>query len=59
MKAQDAEGRRFEGLLSERGLKFTYERKHIFEEVLHMKHHFDADSLYERFKHKGLRISTL
>src|SRR5437868_12427828 len=47
----------FETLLAERGLKFTYERKHIFEEVSRLKHHFDADSLYERFKHKGLRIS--
>lgn len=47
----------FEILLQERGLKLTYERKHIFEEVNGLKHHFDADSLYERFKQKGLRIS--
>ena len=47
----------FQGLLLERGLKYTYERKHIFEEVRHLKHHFDADSLYERFKKKGLRIA--
>ncbi len=48
---------RFEHLLKDRGLKFTYERKTIFEEVCHLKNHFDADSLYERFKNKGLRIS--
>ena len=47
----------FETLLLERGLKYTYERKHIYEEVRHLKHHFDADSLYERFKKKGLRIA--
>ncbi len=49
--------RRFETLLKNRDLKFTYERKTIFEEVCHLKSHFDADSLYERFKKKGLRIS--
>ena len=48
---------KFETLLEERGLKYTFERRHIFEEVHHLKHHFDADSLYERFKQKGLRIS--
>ena len=47
----------FESLLSARGLKFTFERRHIYEEVAGLKHHFDADSLYERFKSKGLRIS--
>lgn len=57
MKSQESENRRFEALLTEQGLKFTYERRHIFEEVTGLKHHFDADSLYERFKRKGLRIS--
>ena len=47
----------FANLLKDRGLKFTYERKTIFEEVCHLKSHFDADSLYARFKSKGLRIS--
>ena len=32
-------------------------RKKIYEEVSTLKHHFDADSLYERFKKKGLRIA--
>ncbi len=49
--------KRFEGLLEERGLKVTFERKQIFEEVARLREHFDADSLYERFKSKGLRIS--
>ncbi len=48
---------KFKVLLEEKGLKYTYERKFIFEEVLHVKEHFDADRLYERFKKKGLRIS--
>lgn len=47
----------FQELLKERGLKYTFERKLIYEEVAHLKEHFDADSLYDRFKKKGLRIS--
>ena len=47
----------FQELLKERGLKYTFERKLIYEEISHLKEHFDADSLYERFKKKGLRIS--
>ena len=50
-------GERFQKLLEERGLKYTFERKQIFEEVAQLREHFDADSLYERFKNKGLRIS--
>jgi Fur family ferric uptake transcriptional regulator len=48
---------RFQNLLKEKGLKYTFERKYICEEVLKLKDHFDADSLYERFKRKGLQIS--
>lgn len=47
----------FEKLLKERNLKFTYERKNIYEEVRQLPEHFDADSLYERLKGKGLRIA--
>ena len=47
----------FQSLLENKGLKYTYERKCIFEEVEKIKEHFDADSLYERFKSKGMRIS--
>ncbi len=56
MTIHDQSGQ-FQLLLQERGLKYTYERKTIFDEVAHLKEHFDADSLYERFKKKGLRIS--
>lgn len=48
---------RFRELLEKKGLKYTYERKEIFEEVSHLKEHFDADSLYSRFKEKDSRIS--
>lgn len=44
-------------VLEEKNLKYTYERKTIFEEVSSLDEHFDADSLYERFKRKGFRIS--
>lgn len=48
---------RFRGLLERKGLKYTYERKSIFEEVARFREHFDADSLYGRFKKRGSRIS--
>lgn len=47
----------FQDLLEKRGLKLTHERKLIFDEVTHLREHFDADSLYDRFKKKGLRVS--
>lgn len=47
----------FESLLEAKGLKYTFERQQIFDEVSRLKEHFDADSLYDRFKKKGLRIS--
>jgi len=50
-------GEAFERLLQDKGLKLTYERRYIFNEVAKLQEHFDADSLYERFKKKGLRIS--
>jgi len=52
-----ADQRDFQKLLADKGLKYTYERKCIYEEVSHLKEHFDADSLYDRFKKKGMRIS--
>ena len=48
---------KFQGLLEWKGLKFTSERKFIYDEVARLDEHFDADSLYERFKKKGLPIS--
>lgn len=47
----------FKTLLEEKSLKYTYERKQIYHEVARLTQHFDADSLYERFKKKGRRIS--
>src|SRR3989338_7972831 len=47
----------FEALLQEKGLKLTFERRCIYKEVTHVNKHFDADSLYARFKQKGMRIS--
>lgn len=49
--------KRFKDLLNDQKLKYTFERKTIFNEVAKINSHFDADSLYERFKKKGLRIS--
>ena len=48
---------RFRELLEKRNLKYTHERKTIFDEIAHLKEHFDADSLHSRFKEKGSRIS--
>lgn len=47
----------FQELLEKKGHKMTYERRHIYDEVMSLKDHFDADSLYERFKKKGMRIA--
>jgi Fur family transcriptional regulator, ferric uptake regulator len=47
----------FQELLEEKGLKYTYERKCIYEEVMNLRDHFDADRLHECFKKKGMRIS--
>ena len=47
----------FQRLLADRGLKYTHERKLIFGEVSGIKEHFNADSLYGRFKKKGFRVS--
>lgn len=48
---------KFQVLLEKKGLKYTRERQHIYEEVSHLKQHFDADSLYGRFKRRRLRVS--
>lgn len=57
MKAFERQREQFEKVLEDQGLKCTFERETIFEEVSRVKDHFDADSLYERFKKRGLRIS--
>ncbi len=57
MQKQKDKMSKFEELLEKRGLKLTYERKRIFEEVERLGKHFDADSLYERFKKRGERMA--
>lgn len=57
MQKQKDRIRDFEDLLEKKGLKFTHERKRIYEEVERLNAHFDADSLYERFKKRGERMA--
>ena len=57
MPTQKPGQERFTSLLKERGLKWTFERKRILEEISHLKGHFDADSLYDRFRSRGVRVS--
>ena len=47
----------FKGLLNQKGLKYTHERECIYEEIQQIDKHFNADSLYERFKNRGERIA--
>ncbi len=54
---QQTEQQKFIDPLARKKLKFTYERRHIFEEVEKLNDHFDADSLYELLKGKGYRIA--
>jgi Fur family transcriptional regulator, ferric uptake regulator len=51
------EQEKFVNLLTQKKLKFTYERRHIFEAIEKLNDHFDADSLYDRLKKKGYRIA--
>lgn len=53
----DEYAKKFKALLGSRGLKYTFERKTILEEISRLSTHFDADSLYERFKKRGLKIA--
>lgn len=46
----------FKKLLQEKGLKYTHERECIYDEVQKTGDHFDADSLYERFRKRGDRV---
>ena len=47
----------FKRLLEHKGLKYTYERECIYDEVQRIDKHFDADSLYDRFKKRGDRVA--
>ena len=53
----NSEQEKFMNLLAQKKLKFTYERRHIFEAIEKLNDHFDADSLYDRLKKKGYRIA--
>jgi Fur family ferric uptake transcriptional regulator len=55
MKVEEID--RFGELLEAKGLKYTLERKKLLEEVMQTRKHFDADSLYEHMRKKGVRIS--
>ena len=46
----------FKGLLNDKGLKYTHERECIYGEIQRIEKHFNADSLYERFKKRGSRV---
>lgn len=47
----------FKELLARKGLKYTHERECIYQEVERIEKHFNADSLYDRFKKRGERIA--
>jgi len=47
----------FRYLLENKGLKWTFERKIILQEILQLRKHFDADEFYSSLKDKGLRVS--
>ncbi len=47
----------FRTLLDRKGLKYTRERECIYDEVQRIEKHFNADSLYERFKKRGDRMA--
>jgi len=57
MSATKEAAKNFISLLEQKGLKYTFERQRIYEEVAKLNEHFDTDSLYERFKKSGIRIS--
>lgn len=48
---------RFNSFLKARGLTFTPERKVILEEIFSSHDHFDIESLHDRLKRGGARIS--
>ena len=47
----------FTRLLQARRLKLTTERRTLLDEVLQTRRHFDSDSLYEKLRCKGVRVS--
>lgn len=57
MRRTAEEQDRFRALLDRKGLKYTTERQLLLDQVLETRKHFDADSLYETLKKKGVRIA--
>ncbi len=47
----------YKRLLERKGYKYTHERECIYDEVQRIERHFNADSLYERFKKRGARVA--
>ena len=49
----------FQTTLKQKNLKFTSERRLIFESAIKIKHHFDADELVGRLKPHGVSRDTV
>ncbi len=49
---------RFSAFLKARGLTFTPERRNILEEIFSTHDHFDVESLRDRLRAKGDRVSV-
>lgn len=47
----------FQKLLRDRGLRYTSERKFIFDKISKLKDHFDTDSLYLAIKKENSRVA--
>ena len=47
----------FQRVLFKQGLKCTYERRLVYEEVQKLQGHFDCEGLYELFKQKKIKVS--
>lgn len=48
----------FTSFLRARGLTYTPERKNILEEIFSTHDHFDIESIHDRLREKGARISV-
>ncbi len=47
----------FKNIIRKKGLKFTPQRKQIFEEILKTKGHFQIEDLVHKIKEKGIDVS--
>jgi Fur family transcriptional regulator, ferric uptake regulator len=57
MKNKEEAIKKFISYLKNNKLKVTHERKKILEEILKFHDHFDAESLYLKFKNENIDIS--